>query len=146
MGLKVVTKRLIPTLITIPSCHKYKVVRISLGVPRWKIAYPIAGAIKELTPAGLLKIEDVNEFAEKYSKMDTVINLAGIVDIVSKVGACKGRCFLNTLKGVYKMARYTLTKNYTEIAESYGVFQNSSGNAEIEITNDVAKAGIILRP
>ena len=44
------------------------------------------------------------------------------------------------------MARYTLTKNYTEIAESYGVFQNSSGNAEIEITNDVAEAGIILRP
>ena len=44
------------------------------------------------------------------------------------------------------MARYTLTKNYTEIAESYGVFQNSSGNAEIEITNDVTEAGIILRP
>ena len=44
------------------------------------------------------------------------------------------------------MARYTLTKNYSEIAESYGVFQNSSGNAEIEITNDVAEAGIILRP
>ena len=44
------------------------------------------------------------------------------------------------------MARYTLTKNYAEITESYGVFQNSSGNAEIEITNDVAEAGIILRP
>ncbi len=44
------------------------------------------------------------------------------------------------------MSRYTLTKNYTEIAESYGVFQNASGNAEIEITNDVTEAGIILKP
>ena len=44
------------------------------------------------------------------------------------------------------MARYTLTKNYSEIAESCGLFQNSSGNAEIEITNDVAEAGIVLRP
>ena len=44
------------------------------------------------------------------------------------------------------MSRYTLTKNYTEIAESYGVFQNASGNAEIEITNDVTETGIILKP
>ena len=44
------------------------------------------------------------------------------------------------------MSRYTLTKDYTEIAESYGVFQNASGNAEIEITNDVTEAGIILKP
>lgn len=46
----------------------YTVVRISLGAPRWKIAYSIAGAIKEIMPAGLLKIEDINEFAEKYYK------------------------------------------------------------------------------
>lgn len=44
------------------------------------------------------------------------------------------------------MARYTLNKNYSEIAETYGVFQNASGNAEIEITNDINEAGIILRP
>ena len=42
--------------------------------------------------------------------------------------------------------RYTLTKNYSEITESYGVFQNSSGNAEIEITANIEEAGIILRP
>ena len=44
------------------------------------------------------------------------------------------------------MARYTLTKNFSDIAETYGLFQNASGNADIEITNDVGEAGIILRP
>ena len=44
------------------------------------------------------------------------------------------------------MARYTLSKNFSEIAETYGIFQNASGNTDIEITNDVNSAGIILRP
>lgn len=44
------------------------------------------------------------------------------------------------------MARYTLTKNYSEISETCGIFQNSSGNAEIEITNKLDEAGIVLKP
>ncbi len=44
------------------------------------------------------------------------------------------------------MARYTLNKNFSDIAETYGLFQNASGNADIEITNNVGETGIILRP
>ena len=44
------------------------------------------------------------------------------------------------------MPRYTLTKNYLEIAESYGLFQNLSANSDIEITENVDAAGIILKP
>ena len=44
------------------------------------------------------------------------------------------------------MARYTLSKNFSEIAETYGIFQNASGNTDIEITDDVNSSGIILRP
>lgn len=44
------------------------------------------------------------------------------------------------------MARYTVTKNYAEIAEKYGVLQNLTGDANIEITNDISQAGIILKP
>ena len=44
------------------------------------------------------------------------------------------------------MARYNLTKNYSEIAENYGLFQNVTGNADIEITDDVNNSGIVLKP
>lgn len=44
------------------------------------------------------------------------------------------------------MARYTVTKNYAEITEEYGVLQNLTGDANIEITNDISQAGIILKP
>lgn len=43
------------------------------------------------------------------------------------------------------MPRYTLTKNYLEIAETYGLFQNLSANSDIEITENVDSAGIILK-
>ena len=44
------------------------------------------------------------------------------------------------------MAKYNLTKNYTEIVETYGLFQNVTGNADIEITDDVNDSGIVLKP
>lgn len=44
------------------------------------------------------------------------------------------------------MARYNLTKNYSEIAENYGLFQNVTSNADIEITDDVNNSGIVLKP
>lgn len=44
------------------------------------------------------------------------------------------------------MAKYILTKNYSEIVETYGVFQNLSGDANIEITADINEQGILLKP
>lgn len=44
------------------------------------------------------------------------------------------------------MAKYTLTKNYLELAETYGVLQNQSGDGNVEVTNDKDKPGIILKP
>ena len=44
------------------------------------------------------------------------------------------------------MARYTLTKSYSEIAETYGLFQNITGNADIEVTDDVNQSGIVIKP
>lgn len=46
----------------------YTPVRISLGAPRWKIAYVIAGAIRDLMPVGLIKIESPDEFRSLYYK------------------------------------------------------------------------------
>lgn len=40
----------------------YVPVRISVGAPRWKVGYEIAGTIKELMPTGLRQIEDVEDF------------------------------------------------------------------------------------
>ena len=45
---------------------KYTAVRISLGAPRWKIGYDIAGVIRELMPAGLFKIEKIEDFIPLY--------------------------------------------------------------------------------
>ena len=44
------------------------------------------------------------------------------------------------------MAKYTLTKNYSELEETYGVLQNQSGDGNVEITDDRDKPGIILKP
>ena len=47
--------------------------RISLGAPRWKIGYTIAGAIKELMPSGLRHIENLGEFCQLYyERLDSV--------------------------------------------------------------------------
>ena len=46
----------------------YTPVRISLGAPRWRTGYTLAGAIKELMPAGLRQIQDIEEFSLKYYK------------------------------------------------------------------------------
>ena len=42
--------------------------------------------------------------------------------------------------------RYTLTKDFTKITTDYGLFQNVSGDANIEITDDIRVQGIILKP
>ena len=44
------------------------------------------------------------------------------------------------------MRKYILTKDFQEITETYGLFQNSSGDANIEITNNVNEQGILLKP
>lgn len=44
----------------------YTLIRISLGVPRWRTGYTIAGAIKELMPSGLRHINDIDEFCRLY--------------------------------------------------------------------------------
>lgn len=44
------------------------------------------------------------------------------------------------------MAKYTLTKNYSEIKETRGVLQNLSGDSNIEVTNDTEEQGILLKP
>ena len=52
------------------SC-KYTAVRISVGLPRWKLGYEIAGAIDELMPKGIFGIEDYDEFHRRYfEKLD----------------------------------------------------------------------------
>ena len=44
----------------------YTLVRISLGTPRWRTGYTIAGAIRELMPSGLLNINDIGKFCRLY--------------------------------------------------------------------------------
>lgn len=44
------------------------------------------------------------------------------------------------------MKKYILTKDYLEISETYGIFQNLSGDANIEITNNSNEQGILLKP
>ncbi len=54
------------------SC-KYTAVRISLGLPRWRLDYEIAGAIDELMPRGIFGIEDYDEFHRRYfEKLDAI--------------------------------------------------------------------------
>ena len=54
------------------SC-KYTAVRISLGLPKWKLGYEIAGAIDELMPRGIFGIEDYDEFHRRYfEKLDAI--------------------------------------------------------------------------
>lgn len=42
--------------------------------------------------------------------------------------------------------RYVLTKDFTKIATTEGIFQNLSGDANIELTNDISQQGILLKP
>ena len=44
------------------------------------------------------------------------------------------------------MRKYILTKDFQEISETYGLFQNLSGDANIEITNNTNEQGILLKP
>lgn len=44
------------------------------------------------------------------------------------------------------MKKYILTKDFVEISETYGILQNLSGDANIEITNNTAEQGILLKP
>ena len=44
------------------------------------------------------------------------------------------------------MKKYILTKDFLEISETYGLFQNLSGDANIEITNNTNEQGILLKP
>lgn len=45
---------------------EYTAARISVGAPRWKLGYQIAGAIPALTPKGLRHIKDVDTFRPLY--------------------------------------------------------------------------------
>ena len=42
--------------------------------------------------------------------------------------------------------RIQLTRDFRKIATSYGLFQNLSGDANIELTESVQSEGIVLRP
>ena len=42
--------------------------------------------------------------------------------------------------------RIQLTKEFSKVSTSYGLFQNLSGDANIELTENVQSEGIILRP
>ena len=42
--------------------------------------------------------------------------------------------------------RYVLSKDFSLIKTSYGLFQNVSGDANIELTNDTNEQGILLKP
>ena len=42
--------------------------------------------------------------------------------------------------------RYVLTKDFMKIGTTEGIFQNVSGDANIEITNDISQQGILLKP
>ena len=42
--------------------------------------------------------------------------------------------------------RIQLTRDFRKIATSYGLFQNLSGDANVELTESVQSEGIILRP
>ena len=44
------------------------------------------------------------------------------------------------------MKKYILTKDFLEIAETYGIFQNLSGDANIEISDNSNEQGILLKP
>ena len=44
----------------------YTAVRISVGAPRWKVGYDIAGVIRDLTPGELRRIENIDEFRPLY--------------------------------------------------------------------------------
>ena len=44
------------------------------------------------------------------------------------------------------MKKYILTKDFPEIPETYGLIQNLSGDANIEITNNTNEQGILLKP
>ena len=44
------------------------------------------------------------------------------------------------------MKKYILTKDFLEIAETYGIFQNLSGDSNIEITDNINEQGILLKP
>ena len=39
-----------------------------------------------------------------------------------------------------------MTKDFLEISETYGLFQNLSGDANIEITTNTNEQGILLKP
>ncbi len=54
------------------SC-KYTAVRISIGLPKWKLGYEIAGAIDELMPKGIFRIKDYDEFHRLYfERLDAI--------------------------------------------------------------------------
>ena len=61
---------------------KYTAVRISLGLPRWKLGYEINGAIEELMPKGIFGIGDYDEFRRRYfDKLDAI----GVIRIREKL-------------------------------------------------------------
>ena len=54
------------------SCN-YTAVRISLGLPKWKLPYELAGAIHELMPMGIFGIKDYDEFHRRYfARLDAI--------------------------------------------------------------------------
>ncbi len=60
----------------------YTAVKISIGTPRWKLGYNLAGEIKELMPWGLRNIEDREIFKAKYFER---LNEVGVETIANKL-------------------------------------------------------------
>ena len=44
------------------------------------------------------------------------------------------------------MKKYILAKDFLEIAKTYGIFQNLSGDSNIEITDNINEQRILLKP
>lgn len=62
----------------------YAAVRVSVGSPRWKVGYDIVGAIKDLMPAGLRHIEDVNDFRPRYYEQLERVGVDRISEQIAK--------------------------------------------------------------
>ncbi len=65
---------------------QYTAVRISVGSPRWKLSYPIAGAISELMPKGIFGKYDNDKaaFEAEYRKRLSCIGVAYIRKILQQ--------------------------------------------------------------
>lgn len=65
----------------------YTAVRISIGTPRWRLGYTLAGEITELMPWGLRGISDMEIFKAQYTAL---LNEVGVDKIAAKLRHFEG--------------------------------------------------------